>query len=258
MASIAALAGADLYQTTSKVASFLGIEEEGVAQLLKQGGLEGAILTTLQRKGLALQPSVKNSVQALVRAIEPKPSVSAPARAGSAPLQSDATATIMFTDVVGSSGLMERLGDRQGRLLLSKHDEIIRRQVAEHEGCEVKSLGDGFMFTFHSAGRAVAGAIAIQKAISEHNREQPEASIAIRIGVSVGEPIRDDNDMFGMSVIVAARIAAQAAGGQILISQIAHALTSSSGDFDVRPVGPVELKGVAGSHPLFEVVWSME
>ena len=188
--------------------------------------------------------------------MEPEPSAPGPDPSGGARLQPDATATIMFTDVVGSSSMMERLGDRQGRLLLSRHDEIIRRQIATQEGTEVKSLGDGFMFTFRSARRAVACAIAIHKALADHNREQRQAPISVRIGISVGEPIHDDKDLFGMSVIMAARIAAKAAGGQILISQVAHALTSSSGDFDFRPIGSMELKGISGSHSLFEVVWS--
>ena len=112
------------------------------------------------------------------------------------------------------------------------------------------------MFTFRSARRAVACAVAIHKALADHNREQCQAPISVRIGISVGEPIHDDKDLFGMSVIMAARIAAKAAGGQILISQVAHALTSSSGDFDFRPIGSMELKGISGSHSLFEVVWS--
>ena len=127
MASISGLAGANRVQTTSKVASFLGVADGDVAELLEQRRLEGALLTTLQRKGLALTPSVKNSVQMLVRTMEPEPSAPGPDPSGGARLQPDATATIMFTDVVGSSSMMERLGDRQGRLLLSRHDEIIRR-----------------------------------------------------------------------------------------------------------------------------------
>ena len=155
---------------------------------------------------------------------------------------SDGTATIVFTDIVGSSAMMGRLGDRVGRRVLAIHDRIIRREVAAYQGFEVKSMGDGFMLTFRSASRALACAVAIQKAFADYNGKRKEPPIRVRIGLTVGEPISDEKDMFGMSVITAARITATAGGGQVLISEIAHALAQSSGDFDFKPVGPVALK----------------
>jgi class 3 adenylate cyclase len=242
--------------TVSKVAVFLGIREEAVTELMEHGQLDGAILGLLRERGVALTPAVKNSVQTLVRTLEPKASLKVARAAAGASSQSDGTCTIMFTDIVGSSDLMERLGDRKGRSVLSRHDEIIRRQTAAHHGSEVKSMGDGFMLTFRSAHQALACAIAVQKSLTGHAREYPQAPIQVRMGLSVGEPVRDDKDLFGMSVIVAARIAAMAEGGQVLVSEIVYHLASSSGDFDFRPVGPVELKGVPGAQAIYEVLWS--
>ena len=102
----------------------------------------------------------------------------------------------------------------------------------------------------------MACAIDMQKALAAHNNSSSQAPIHVRIVLSVGEPIHHDNDLFGMSVNMAARIASKASGGQVIVSEIAHALASASGDFEFQPLGPVDLLGIDGSHRLFEVVWS--
>ena len=147
MVSILGLAGTQRPLLVSKLAAFLDTPEGDVTQLLKEGRLDAAILTTLRRRGVVVTPKVKNSVQALIRTMEPKGHAPDPQKINDTSVQTDGTATIMFTDIVGSSNIMERLGDRAGRVVLSKHDEIIRRQVAVHDGLEVKSMGDGFMLT---------------------------------------------------------------------------------------------------------------
>jgi class 3 adenylate cyclase len=238
------------------VAAFLGRPEGEVAQLLEEGRLGGVLLAGLRLRGLPVTPSLKNSVQTLVRTLEPERDAASGQRLHhGASMHSDGTSTIMFTDVVGSSALMQRLGDRAGRLLLKRSEEIISRETEAHNGLEVKSMGDGFMLSFRSAGRAVACASAVQRAIADHNLQQTQDPILVRIGVCVGEPIQDEDDMFGLSVIMAARITALARGGQVLLCPVSYALVSSSGDFDFRPLGPVELKGIEGSHHLYEVVW---
>ena len=252
MVSFADLVQAQPTQTLAKLAEFLGISKGQVTQLLEEGQLEGIILATLRLRGVAATPNLKNSVQTLVRTISPAPAVAASPSTAGTPVQSDTTITIMFTDVVESSSMMERLGDREGRRVLGTHERIIRQQTSAHEGTEIKSMGDGFMLTFPSARRGVACAIEVQQALAEMNTARTDAPILVRIGLSVGEPIHDDKDMFGTSVIMAARITAMAYGGQILTSQIANELASASGDFEFRPM---ELRGLPGSHTLFEVVW---
>ena len=260
MVSIAAVSGARRFETVSKVATFLSATDTDVDQLLQEGRLQGTILAVLKGKGVNITPSIKNSVQEMVRSLEPKNPTASIGRESDSHLTSDATATIMFTDIVGSSSMMARLGDKAGHQVLRIHDEIIRHEVVGHDGLEVKSLGDGFMLTFRSVGRGLACAVAVQTDIDLYNNKNTNTNtrISVRMGLSVGEPIQDSEDLFGMSVIIAARIAGKARGGQVLVSEVAHALASSSGDFRFRPVGPVELKGIVGSHELYEVLWDLK
>ena len=255
MVSIPGASGSQRFETISKVAAFLGAPEEHVTQLLEEGRLGGALLHTLSHRGVVVTPSVKNAVGSLVRGVEANHRVPICSPPPDDQLHTDGTATIMFTDIVGSSSIMQRLGDHAGRVVISRHDETIRLQTAAHEGTEVKSIGDGFMLSFRSAHRGVACAVAMQRSLADSNSDHAETPIAIRIGLSVGEPVRDKKDLFGLSVIMAARITAAATGDQVLVSEITYALASSSGEFQFRPVGPVELKGLDGTFPLYEVVW---
>ena len=255
MVSLTALAGPGSPPNIEKVAVFLEMEEETVKELLEGGRLNGALVSTLRRRGVAVTSSVKNAVQVFVRSLEPpRANESASAGEGSRP-KADATATIMFTDVVGSTAMMQQLGDRVGRRLLMRHEEIVRDRTAAHSGSEVKGLGDGFMLTFPSSRLGVACAVDMQKALAAHTGERPQDAISVRIGISVGEPIHENEDIFGASVITAARITAVAGGGQVLVSKVAYVLASSSGEFALRPFGPVALKGLPGDHNLYEVIW---
>jgi class 3 adenylate cyclase len=257
MVSIGGQVGTERSQTVAKVAALISASESDVEQLVEEGSLERAVLTALRGRGVKLTPSVKNSVQATVRSLKPGAAMPEASQSPEPPSGSGATATIMFTDIVGSTGIMERLGDREGRKLMSLHDEIVRHELVAHDGVEVKALGDGFMLTFRSVARGLACAVAIQRDIALYNSRNTGAQIAVRIGLSVGEPIQDSEDLFGMSVIMAARISASAKGGQIIASQIAYALASSSGDFQFKSLGSAELKGVPGRIELYEVQWDM-
>ena len=241
--------------TLAKVAELLGTPEQAVMQLLEEGRLDGALVSAIRRSGGVVTPNVKDSVQMLVRSMESQHFPSGSNQPEASYPTSEATATIMFTDMVESTAMMERLGDRLGRHVMSRHDQIMRRQAAEHHGVEVKSTGDGFMLTFPSVRRGLLCAIAMQEALVKSNKEHSESPILVRIGLSVGEPIRDDEDLFGMSVIIASRIATMANSGQVLISQIAYSLVSNGGDFRFRPLDPVELKGIDGAHHLYELLW---
>ncbi len=128
-----------------------------------------------------------------------------------------------------------------------------RKQVGANEGFEVKSQGDGFMVAFSSARRALGCAIAIQQTLAPHNEENPDEPIPVRIGLHTGEAIKEGEDFFGKTVILAARIASQAVGGQILVSSLLKALVESSGEFRFRDGQEMELKGLAGTHQVFQV-----
>ena len=167
----------------------------------------------------------------------------------------DGSVTIMFSDIVGSTEMTERFGDRRWIEVLREHNRIVRDSIAAHDGFEVKSQGDGFMVAFASASRAVECACAIQRAFAQHADESPDEAILVRIGLHTGEAIRERDDFFGRNVILAARIAAQAGGGEVLVSSLLKELTE--GEADVRFGEPRELtlKGLSGTYQVHAVEW---
>jgi len=166
----------------------------------------------------------------------------------------DGTVTLLFSDIEGSTALTDRLGDLRWMELLGTHNAIIREQVAAHDGFEVKSVGDGFMLAFQSARTALGCAVEMQRALAERN-DGAEEPIRVRIGLHTGEAIKEGEDFFGKHVILAARIAGQASGGEVLVSSLLKELTESAGDVEFGEGREVELKGLAGLHRVFEVVW---
>ena len=167
----------------------------------------------------------------------------------------DGTVTIMFSDIVESTTLYETLGDLRGSELIRTHNEIFRREVAAHRGHEVQTFGDSFMIAFSSVRRAVLCAIALQRAFAAYSDSHADLPIRIRIGLHVGEAVRESTDFFGRAVILAARISSLAQGGQILVSSTLHDVAVSAGDLRFSPVGERPLKGLAGTHRIYELIW---
>ena len=173
-------------------------------------------------------------------------------------VQPGAFRTVLFTDVEGSTALIQRLGDAQGRELLREHERIVREALKAHGGSEVKTMGDGFMAWFSSATKALECAIAIQSAFAERNESAAEP-IKVRIGLNAGEPIAEDDpggrgDLFGTAVNMAARIAAKAEGGEILASNVVRELVAGK-DFLFADRGDKELRGFEDPVRLYEVRW---
>jgi class 3 adenylate cyclase len=166
----------------------------------------------------------------------------------------DGTVTILFSDIEGSTVLNERLGDVRWLELLRAHNKVVRDSVQACGGFEVKSQGDGFMIAFPSARRAIQCARAIQDAVARDLGDHPDGPIRVRIGLHTGEAIRDESDFYGKNVVVAARIADEARGGEILASSVVKQLTESAGDVGFEDAREVELAGLAGTHPLYKVV----
>src|SRR6266404_3438037 len=158
----------------------------------------------------------------------------------------DGTVTLLFTDIEGSTPMAERLGDLRWLALLREHNAIVRDQIAQYGGFEVKTIGDAFMVAFGSARRAVLCAIGIQQGISRY-------PVRVRIGLHAGEPVREGNDFYGKSVILASRIAGEASGGEILASALLRELTESAGDIQFEAARYVTLKGLAGTHQVYRV-----
>ena len=166
----------------------------------------------------------------------------------------DGTVTILFSDIEGSTVITERLGDQRWLELLRSHNATVRECLQAHNGYEVKTEGDGFMLAFSSARRALQCAVAIQRAFAQHN-ETADEPIRVRIGLHTGEAVKEAEDFYGKHVILASRIAAQAQGGEILVSSLLKELTESAGDIAFGEEHEVELKGLKGKQRVFEVVW---
>ncbi len=159
--------------------------------------------------------------------------------------------TILFTDVEASTDLRTRHGDVAAQELLREHEELVRDHVKAHGGVEVKALGDGFMMAFGSARRALACAVAIQRALTDRRLDLPD--IRVRIGVNTGEVLLQGDDLYGQAVHAAARIGAQAGGGEILVSEIVKQLVGSTPEVTFVDRGWYELKGFPERFHLFEV-----
>lgn len=165
----------------------------------------------------------------------------------------DGTVTILFSDIEGSTALNERLGDVRWLELLRTHHAVVREQIQTHGGFEVKSQGDGFMIAFPSARRAIQCARAIQSAIASQLDSHRDGPIQIRIGLHTGEAIREEADFYGRNVVLAARIANQARGGEILASAVVKQLTESAGDIGFEDERELALAGLAGTHQVYRV-----
>jgi class 3 adenylate cyclase len=174
-----------------------------------------------------------------------------------ASLQADAgTVTIVFSDIESSTERAVELGDAKWVELLGVHNSIVRRAVAHHHGREIKAQGDGFMLAFPSARSAVQCMTDVQRSLLSHARSRPTEAIRIRVGLHTGEVIQDDDgDLFGKHVVLAARIANEARGGEILVSSLVREIVDARGDLRFGDPRTVELKGIAGTHTVHPVGW---
>src|SRR5262245_34533495 len=169
----------------------------------------------------------------------------------SSTLAADETVTIVFTDIVDSTVLTVRLGDRAWLDLLRRHNAVIEEATAEHGGRVVETQGDGSMLAFSSARKALACCRAIQRGIAAAVAEA-SAPFQVRIGVHTGDVLHDADHFYGTTVHYAARVASSALGGEVLVSSLVRDLVAGE-DVDFLESREVELKGLEGSHRLFAV-----
>jgi class 3 adenylate cyclase len=167
----------------------------------------------------------------------------------------DGTVTLMFSDMEGFTAMTERLGDLEAREVIRTHNAIVREQLAAHGGYEVELQGDGFLLAFSSARAGLLCAIAIQRALAAYSEAHPDEPIRVRIGLHTGEALKDADKFFGKTVILAARIAAQAKGGEILASSLLVQLTESTGDLNFGKAREVDLKGLSERQRVHAVEW---
>jgi class 3 adenylate cyclase len=163
----------------------------------------------------------------------------------------DGTVTVVFTDVESSATLMERLGEPEFMRMLAWHDGIVRDSVAEHRGFIVKSQGDGFMLAFPSAASALRSCLVIRDRVRSGYRDTP---IRVRAGLHCGEALRHDDDFYGRSVVIAARISALALGDEVLASDLVHGLAQGLGTFSFGERRSVTLRGLEGAFDIYPVL----
>jgi adenylate cyclase len=167
----------------------------------------------------------------------------------------DGSVAILFSDIEGSTELNERLGDREWVKLLARHDSAVRSAVDRHHGQVVKTQGDGFMVAFPTPEDAVRCAIAVQRAFDKGSR-RGKALVLVRIGIHHGDVVHRDNDIFGRNVAQAARGAALASGGEILVSDTVAEAVEEHDDIVLTEQREVQLKGLSGEHLVTVVDWA--
>lgn len=171
-------------------------------------------------------------------------------------LAPDGTLTLLFSDIEGSTRLNRQLGDDAFARLLRRHDEIVRDVVGAHGGHVVKTQGDGFLAVFPDAHDGVACALELQEVLAEPSHTGQV--LALRIGLHTGSAVTGDGDVFGESVAFAARVAARAGGGEVLVSdEVRGRVEPEVVDLDFRGrLLRSSLKGIPGRHRLHEVTRS--
>ncbi|HEC90514.1 MAG TPA: hypothetical protein ENI55_02485 [Alphaproteobacteria bacterium] len=162
--------------------------------------------------------------------------------------------TVMFTDMVGSTALTQTMGDAVAQQVVRAHNRVVREALAQHGGKEVKHTGDGIMASFSTTSNGVEAAIDIQRGTENHNRNNPDLPLKIKIGLNAGEPIAEDNDLFGTTVQLSARIVDKAQADQIFVSDIVRGICAGK-NIEFKSLGPFDLKGFKGGIAIYEVIW---
>jgi len=166
-------------------------------------------------------------------------------------LTADGDVAIAFSDIENSTMHNESLGDHGWVKVLERHNRLIEKFVGDHDGYVVKNQGDGFMMAFADAGQAVLCGVDVQRALLES--AETWGGIRVRIGVHVGPSVRRGDDLFGRNVAMAARVAEQADGGEILVSESVRDAVDGRSDIKLCPPRAVELKGLQGAHNVYAV-----
>ncbi len=235
------------------------LEEQSVTELI--GGLVNAagVLGIRRATDLAMtlrteaegvaKRVVRGSLDAVIAAVElRRPDFSASTAA-------DGTVTIVFSDMEGFTAMTQRLGDQAALQVIKAHNHIVRRAVRAQGGQEVELQGDGFLLAFPEPARALQCATVIQTQCAEYSRRHPETPVRVRIGLHCGTPIKEGDRFFGITVILAARIAAQAEGGEVLVSDDLRAALALDAGFAFAATRAAELKGLSGTHRMHVLDW---
>lgn len=167
----------------------------------------------------------------------------------------DGTVTLLFSDIEDSTALNHRLGDRAWVKVLEAHDALVRGAIERRRGQVVKTAGDGFMVAFRDPTSAALAARAIQRSLTRSLDPRLRLTpVRVRIGVHTGTVISRDGDYFGRNVALAARVAALAGGGEVLVSDPVATAVRGHRKLVLEPAGDVALKGLPGSHRVWRLL----
>jgi class 3 adenylate cyclase len=168
----------------------------------------------------------------------------------------DGALTLLFTDVEDAAAMQERLGEDHWSDLLRDHRTMLERIVEHHDGNLVKSEEDGHMIAFSSAHAGLRCAIEIQRTFAGRALSSLGSPLPIRSGLHTGYVIVNAEDFFGRNVVLAARVANRARGGEILVSAALREYTETDPTFNFELRGEFHFKGMLGEHKVYAVAWA--
>lgn len=164
---------------------------------------------------------------------------------------------VMFTDIVDSTTMTVTVGDDAAQYVVRTHNRIVRSALTNYSGREVKHTGDGIMASFATVSNAVEAAIEMLRRVAANNAAERDIPLHLRIGINAGEPVIEDDDLFGITVQLSARLCAAAQSDQIVVSEVVRSLCTGK-DITFNNLGEREMKGFREPIPLHEVVWRKE
>lgn len=162
--------------------------------------------------------------------------------------------TVLFTDIAGSTAITQELGDAGAQEIVRAHNRVVREALTQFRGREVKHTGDGIMASFEQASDSVEAAIMMQRGANTHTQGNPKLPLLLKIGINAGEPIQEDNDLFGSTVQMSARIVDKAQKNEIFVSDVVKGICSGK-NYRFVNRGGFEMKGFDGPVTLWEVDW---
>jgi class 3 adenylate cyclase len=166
----------------------------------------------------------------------------------------DGAVTLMLSDIADANVAAEQLGPERWERLVRDHHILVERLVPHHDGQVIKFEADGFLASFNSAHAGLHAALELQRTFAGVGADEDQP-LAIRVGLHSGFVIANPEQLLGRNVVLAARIAAQATGGEILVSSTLKQYTETDPTFTFEPRGEHHFKGVLGEHALYSVRW---
>ena len=162
--------------------------------------------------------------------------------------------TVLFTDIAGSTAMTQQLGDAGAQEVVRAHNRIVRAALTDNSGREVKHTGDGIMASFGMITDSVDAAIQMQRETMIYNQQTPDLPLHLKIGINAGEPIVEDNDLFGTVVQLSARIVDKAQADEIYVSEVVRSICVGKA-YKFESKGGFAMKGFDGDLTLYELIW---